>query len=80
MHDIGKSNRQAQLRGSLLGLAIGVMSAAFGRRFYKMNPNQALLTGFLTGMTSAYGSTQYLLSRYLAAQVESQETLSRTSR
>jgi len=66
MEDIGRSNRQAQVRGSLLGFTIGLLSASFGRRLFKLNPNQALMTAFLTGATSAYGSTQWLLSRSLA--------------
>lgn len=66
MKDIGKANIEAQVRGSLIGLTIGVSTAALGKRYWRLSANQAFLTAFVTGMTAAYGSTKWLLTQYLA--------------
>ncbi|KAG9032298.1 hypothetical protein FRB95_001619 [Tulasnella sp. JGI-2019a] len=64
LDEVGRLNREAQVRGTFIGLVAGIGSAFLTRRFTRYNnPNQMLLTGFLTGIASAYLSAQWILVR-----------------
>ncbi|KAG9004001.1 hypothetical protein FRB94_001206 [Tulasnella sp. JGI-2019a] len=58
----GKRIRQEKLRCTLIGVAAGAASAILGRQVYRFSPNQVLLAGSLTGITS-YASGRWILSQ-----------------
>ncbi|KAN0062682.1 hypothetical protein ACQY0O_004872 [Thecaphora frezii] len=63
--EVGLANKQAQMRGMLIGLAGGLCSALISRKALNLNANQSVLSGLVAATGVAYVAARQELTHNL---------------
>ncbi|TKY88792.1 hypothetical protein EX895_002423 [Sporisorium graminicola] len=73
--EVGAANRSAQVRGIILGLGGGVLSAFISRKALNLTKNASYLSGLLAGTGVAYITARQQLERNLGVVESAEKTL-----